>query len=50
MGKLSAKKNDFINNNGGLSGIKTPVHNRPDWEEVQDVLQGNKPISDLGCD
>ena len=24
--------------------------NRPNWEDVKDVLLGNKPISDLGCD
>lgn len=23
--------------------------NRPDWDKVKDVLQGNRPISDLGC-
>lgn len=44
------KTNQFINNNGGSSGINTPVHNRPDWEKIQDVLQGNRSISELGCD
>lgn len=44
------KINQFINNNGGSSGINMPIHNRPDWDEVKDVLKGNKPIGDLGCD
>ncbi|MBE9489404.1 MAG: hypothetical protein IMY67_03840, partial [Bacteroidetes bacterium] len=43
------KTNTFINANGGLSLINTPIHNRPDWGKVKDVLQGNRPISDLGC-
>ncbi len=42
--------NNFINSNGGISTINTPIHNRPDWDKVKDVLQGNKPISDLGCE
>ncbi len=43
------KLNDFVNNNGGDSTIQDPVHNRPDWEKVQQVLQGELPISELGC-
>ncbi|WP_318501870.1 hypothetical protein [Formosa sp. PL04] len=44
------KTNHFINNNGGTSSITPPItDNRPDWEEVKDVLQGKKPISDLEC-
>lgn len=41
--------NQFINNNSGASSINESVHNRPDWDEVNDVLQGRKPISELGC-
>ena len=41
--------NQFINNNSGTSSINVSVHNRPDWDEVNDVLQGRKPISELGC-
>lgn len=22
---------------------------RPNWEDIKDVLSGDKPISDLGC-
>jgi len=45
------KLNAFVNNpnNGGSSSIITPTKNRPDWEEINDVLEGNKPISELGC-
>src|SRR5690606_7920022 len=46
---FQTKTKQFVNNRGGTSSILTPTKNRPDWEEVQDVLQGNKPISDLGC-
>lgn len=44
--------NEYINDpaNGGSSNIVPSVTNRPDWEKVQDVLQGNRPISDLGCE
>lgn len=39
----------FVDTNGGNSSIKTPIKNRPDWDEVKDVLEGKKPISQLGC-
>ncbi|GAB5473329.1 MAG: hypothetical protein Mars2KO_14280 [Maribacter sp.] len=43
------KTNEFVISNGGNASIKTPIHNRPDWDEVKDVLEGRKPITDLGC-
>lgn len=45
------KLNIFINNpiNGGSSTIVNPTKNRPDWNKVQEVLNGQRPISDLGC-
>ena len=43
------KMNEFINANGGNSSILTPIKNRPDWNEVKEVLEGKRPISDLGC-
>jgi len=45
------KLNSFINNpiNGGNSTIVSPIKNRPDWNKVQEVLNGQRPISDLGC-
>jgi hypothetical protein len=43
------KTNNFINSNGGTSTINTPIHNRPDRDKVKEVLQGIRPISDLGC-
>ncbi len=41
----------FINNpiNGGVSQKQTPQIERPNWEDIQDILNGEKPISDLGC-
>tara|TARA_B110000503_G_scaffold128217_1_gene198882 strand:- start:501 stop:2321 length:1821 start_codon:yes stop_codon:yes gene_type:complete len=43
------KLNIFVNDNGGNSTELSPVINRPDWDKVQDVLLGLRPISDLGC-
>lgn len=45
------KLQEFVNNptNGGVSQKLSPVKNRPDWEKVKAVLQGSRPISDLGC-
>ena len=41
------KINGLMNNNSRKSNIKIPIKNRPDWDDVKDVLNGNKPISDL---
>ncbi|QMU66500.1 MAG: hypothetical protein GKR88_20890 [Flavobacteriaceae bacterium] len=46
---FQAKTSQFVNNNGGSSTIVTPVKNRPDWDKVEEVLSGERPISDLGC-
>src|SRR5690606_15375745 len=43
------KLNQYVNNNGGESNTNAPVKYRPDWDMVKDVLEGKKPISDLGC-
>jgi hypothetical protein len=40
---------NFTNENGGVSTIPSATTNRPDWIKVKDVLLGNRPISDLGC-
>ena len=44
------KTRNFVNSNGGNSSIISPTKNRPDWDRVQQVLNGELPISDLGCD
>lgn len=41
--------NNFVNDNGGISTIPSASINRPNWNEVEDVLLGIRPISDLGC-
>ena len=43
------KTKEFVNANGGVSNIVPVIHNRPDWNKVKEVLQGTKPISELGC-
>lgn len=52
---FQSKIKDFVNNsplpgNNGESIINTPIKYRPNWDKVKDVLKGNRPISDLGCD
>ena len=41
------KINGLMNNNRRKSNIKTSIKDRPDWDDVKDVLNGNKPIFDL---
>ena len=44
---------EFVEINGGYSQQPTDFDNsisRPNWDDVRNVLEGNKPISDLGCD
>lgn len=49
------KIKDFINSgqsstgNNGQSIVNTPIKNRPNWSKVQQVLMGQRPVSDLGC-
>jgi len=43
------KTSEFVNSNGGNSTIIIPVKNRFDWDKVEEVLNGERPISDLGC-
>lgn len=44
------KMNQYINYNGGSASINVPIKYRPDWDKVKDILEGVRPISDLGCD
>ena len=46
---FQSKTNSFINLNGGTSSIITPIRERPNWDTVKLVLEGKRPISDLGC-
>ena len=48
--KFTRNLTDFVNssvNGKALWGI--PMISRPDWNKVKDVLEGRRPISDLGC-
>ncbi len=41
---------EFVNEEQGSSAIiPATTDNRLDWDEVKEVLQGQKPISELGC-
>lgn len=39
----------FVNSNGGSAIINSNEIYRPDWNKVKQVLRGERPISDLGC-
>ncbi len=43
------KTNQFVNSNGGVSTINTPITSRPNFNKVKEVLEGSRPVSDLGC-
>lgn len=49
--KFIQNLSNFINSpsNGGASAWETPIISRPDWKKVKDVLEGRRPITDLGC-
>lgn len=40
---------NHVNNNAGQAGTKNITISRPEWNDVKDVLLGNKPKSTLGC-
>ncbi|MEQ9466623.1 MAG: hypothetical protein RLN88_04375 [Ekhidna sp.] len=42
---------NYINDpaNGGQAQKENPQIDRPDWDKVNEVLMGTRPISDLGC-
>jgi hypothetical protein len=49
------KIKNFVNtgqssNNNGQSTVNVPLKFRPNWNKVKEVLNGTRPISDLGCD
>ncbi|SFR32900.1 hypothetical protein SAMN04490243_0574 [Robiginitalea myxolifaciens] len=39
----------YVNSNGGTGSIGTNEIYRPYWDDVKDVLQGNKSIEELDC-
>ena len=41
---------NYVNNNGGTAVLNVNQIYRPNWNDVKDVLNGIKPLSDLGCD
>ena len=40
---------NYIETNGGAAVINTDNIYRPNWNDIKDVLNGIKPLSDLGC-
>jgi hypothetical protein len=44
------KVQNFTNDNGGVGNATSITVNRPEWDKVKNVLLGNRPISDLGCE
>ena len=40
----------FVNNNGGTAVRAFAATERPNWQEVKDVLEGRAPLSTLSSD
>ncbi|RAV27404.1 hypothetical protein [Sinomicrobium soli] len=47
---FQSKIDNFVKSNGGSSSVNTPQIHRPDWQQVQDVLEGKAPLSTLSKD
>ena len=47
--KMKQNMVNFVNNGGGTAVGNINEIFRPDWNKVKEVLRGNRPISDLGC-
>lgn len=48
--KMKQNLKNYVNTNGGSATTNSNIIYRPNWNDVKDVLNGIKPISDLGCD
>ena len=46
---LQENLTSYINDNGGIAIKGDTSINRPNWQDIKDVLNGVKPISELGC-
>jgi hypothetical protein len=44
---FQSKINNFVISNAGASSINEPIKNRPDWSVIQEVLKGERPVSDI---
>lgn len=44
------KISKYVNSHGGRANVSTPQIQRPDWQDVLDVLDGKKPLSTLSND
>ena len=40
---------NYVDQNGGSAIAIAGTTNRPNWNDIKDVLEGRKPISSLGC-
>jgi len=40
---------NYVNSNGGIATKNDPIVARPNWDIVREVLNGSRPISELGC-
>lgn len=41
---------EFVNDNGGDATEIQAVRNRPNWDEVEDMLRSGTPITSLPCE
>ncbi len=40
---------NYVDTNGGIATVNTDKIYRTNWNDIKDVLNGVKPLSDLGC-
>ncbi|MGB3181719.1 MAG: hypothetical protein WBB45_10035 [Cyclobacteriaceae bacterium] len=40
---------NFVKDNGGQAVEGTVIKERPDWDKIKEVLEGSRPVSDIGC-
>lgn len=46
---MQSNLSNFINANNGNATEAEPIILRPNWSDIEDILNGTKPISSLGC-
>ncbi|WP_396137734.1 hypothetical protein [Flavobacterium sp.] len=40
---------NYVEAHGGVATINMDKIYRPNWNDIKDILNGIKPLSDLGC-
>jgi hypothetical protein len=48
-GSWTKKIKDYVNGHNGTATLQQPVTKRPNWYDVQDVLNGIKALNEINC-